>query len=158
MVWLFSELRSSLPSSTRSNLSFHLSLVGAAAVMVGCMVELGPTMVQSNQDNHDFVGITIAHTFTQAGAAAVIAGMFTFAAAVLLNGLEMRRSHVFPGWLGATSVVLAVLLIGSLFVLPGFLLSIWAILVGVAGRKVTGPAASPDRVDGHSLRYAEPVG
>jgi hypothetical protein len=55
-------------------------------------------------------------------------------------------------------VVFAVLLIGSLLVLPGFLLSVWAILVGVAGRKVSGRSSSPDRVDGHSIRYAEPVG
>src|SRR5690348_4925684 len=56
MIWLFTELRRSLSSSTRSDLAFHVSLVGAAAVMIGGAIELGPTMVQNNQDNSGFVG------------------------------------------------------------------------------------------------------
>ncbi len=136
MIWLFTELRSSLSGSTRSDLAFHLSVVGAAAVMIGAAIELGPTMVQNNQDNHAFVGIPIAHTFTQAGAGVLIAGMFSFAVAVFLNGLEFRRSTMLPRWLGVVSIIVAILLIGSFFVAPGFLLPIWAIIVGVAGRNI----------------------
>jgi hypothetical protein len=105
--------------------------------MIGAAIELGPTMVQNNQDNHAFVGIPIAHTFTQAGAGVLIVGMFSFAVAVFLNGLEFRRSRVLPRWLGVVSIVVAILLIGSFFVAPGFLLAIWAIIVGVAGRNIS---------------------
>ncbi len=136
MIWLFTELRANLTGSTRADLAFHLSLVGAAAVMIGSAVDLGPTMVQNNQDNSGFVGVSIAHTFTQAGAGVVIVGMFSFAAAVLLNGLEFRRSTAFPRWLGVVSIVVAILLIGSFFIAPGFLLPIWAIVVGVVGRNI----------------------
>jgi len=134
MIWLFTELRVRLASSVRSALAFHLSVVGAAAVMIGGVIELGPTMVQNGQHNKAFVGLPIAHTFAQAGAVVVIVGMFTFAAAVLLHGFEFRQSALFPRWLGIVSIVFAILLVGSFFAVPGFLLSIWAVLVGVVGR------------------------
>jgi hypothetical protein len=134
MVWLFTELRSRMSASVRSDLASRLSMIGAAAVMIGAAVELGPTMVQNNSDNSEFVGIPVAHAFAQAGAGAVILGLFTFAAAVLLCGLEFRRATTaFPGWLGTLSIVFAILLIGSLFAAPGFLLPIWAIVVGIVG-------------------------
>ena len=136
MIWLFTELRGRLASSVRSGLAFHLSVVGAAAVMIGAAIELGPTMVQNSNDNSDFVGVPIAHAFAQAGAGAVILGMFTFAAAVLLHGLEFRRSDLFPRWLGVVSIVFAILLVSSFFGIGGFLLPLWAILVAVIGRDV----------------------
>lgn len=142
MIWFFTELRARLASSVRSDLAFHLSVVGAAAVMIGGAVELAPIMVQNGQDNKAFVGVPIAHTFAQAGAGAVIVGMLTFAAAVLLHGLEFRRSSRFPRWLGVVSIVFAILLISSFFAIGGFLLPIWAILVSVVGRDSNIPAAS----------------
>jgi hypothetical protein len=134
MVWLFTELRARLDWSVRSETAHRLSVVGASAVMIGAAVQLGPVMVQNNTDNADFVGIPMAHTFTQAGAGAVVMGLFTFAAAVLLFGLEFRRSPAFPGWLGILSIVFAVLLLGSFMVAPGFLLPIWAVIVGLGAR------------------------
>jgi len=142
MIWLFTELRARLASSVRSGLAFHLSVVGAAAVMIGAAIELGPTMVQNSNDNSDFVGVPIAHAFAQAGAGAVILGMFTFAAAVLLHGLEFRRSDLFPRWLGVASIVFAILLVSSFFGIGGFLLPLWAILVAVIGRDVDIPSTS----------------
>ena len=142
MIWLFTELRARLASSVRSDLAFHLSVVGAAAVMIGGAVELGPTMVQNSNDNAGFVGVSIAHAFAQAGAGAVIIGMFTFAAAVLLHGLEFRRSDLFPRWLGVVSIVFAILLVSSFFGIGGFLLPIWAIIVGIAGRGANAAAVS----------------
>ena len=142
MIWLFTELRARLASSVRSDLAFHLSVVGAAAVMIGAAIELGPTMVQNSNDNSDFVGVPIAHAFAQAGAGAVILGMFTFAAAVLLHGLEFRRSDLFPRWLGVVSIVFAILLVSSFFGIGGFLLPLWAILVAVIGRDVDIPSTS----------------
>jgi threonine/homoserine/homoserine lactone efflux protein len=140
MVWLFTELRATFATSVRSDVAARLSVIAAAAVMIGAAVELGPTMVQNNSDNSDFVGVPIAHAFTQAGAGAVIIGLFTFAAAVLLCGLEFRRTTAYPRWLGTLSIVFAILLIGSFFALPGFLLPIWAIVVGIAGRGDNAPA------------------
>ncbi|MCU1456594.1 MAG: hypothetical protein JWL73_686 [Actinomycetia bacterium] len=134
MVWLFTELRGRLAVSVRTDVAYRLSLVAAAVVTVGTAVELGPTNVQNNQDNSHFVGVAIAHSFAQAGAGAVILGMLTFAAAVFLNGLELRRSTALPRWLGTLSIVFAILLISTYFVIPGFLFPIWAIIVGVAGR------------------------
>ena len=142
MIWLFTELRARLASSVRSGLAFHLSVVGSAAVMIGAAIELGPTMVQNSNDNSDFVGVPIAHAFAQAGAGAVILGMFTFAAAVLLHGLEFRRSDLFPRWLGVASIVFAILLVSSFFGIGGFLLPLWAILVAVIGRDVDIPSTS----------------
>jgi hypothetical protein len=130
MVWFFTELHALLAETVRADLAHRLAVIGAAAVMIGGSVELGPTMVQNNSDNAAFVGIPVAHTFTQAGAGAVIVGLFTFAVSVLLHGLEFRLAPTFPRWLSTVSIVVAVLLIGSFFVAPGFLLPIWTIVVG----------------------------
>jgi hypothetical protein len=116
--------------------------------MIGAAIEAGPSMVQNNSDNAKFVGVPIAHTFAQAGAAVVIMGLFTFAAAVFLYGLDLRRSVLLPAWLGTVSLVIAILLVGSFFVLPGLLLPIWAVIVGVVGRdrtKVTAGGLTENR-------------
>lgn len=134
MVWLFTVLHARMATSVRSDVAYRLSLIGAAAVMIGATIDLGPAMVQNNNTSSAFVGVPIANTFAQAGAGAVIVGLFTFAVAVLLCGLEFRGGRDFPRWLGAFSIVFAILLIGSYFVVPGFLLPIWAIVVGIAGR------------------------
>ena len=160
MTWLCTEIRARLGESVRPALALRLATIGATAVMVGAAVDAGPTMVQNNSDNGTFVGIPIAHAFAQAGAGAVIAGLFTFAAAVLLFGLEFRHSEEFATWLGTLSIVIAVLLVGSAFLAPGFLLPLWAIIVGIgarrgartdAGRAATRSAAPP------SERRYEPI-
>jgi hypothetical protein len=56
---------------------------------------------------------------------------------VLLHGLEFRLAPTFPRWLSTVSIVVAVLLIGSFFAAPGFLLPIWTIVVGLSGRRAT---------------------
>ena len=139
MVWLFTELRQRLGTSTRADLSQRLASIGACAVMVGGTVDAGPMGVQTNS-NSPFVGVTIAHTFAQAGIGAIVVGLLCFAAAVLLLGLEMRASAVFPSWLGTASLVFAVLLIGSYILAPGLLLPIWALLVAVACRRLPASA------------------
>jgi hypothetical protein len=150
MVWLFSELRSRLVSSVRSGLALHLSVVGAAAVIVGTFIELGPTMVQNAQYNKEFVGVPIAHAFAQAGAGAVIVGVFTFAVAVFLYGLEFRRTSLVPGWLAIVSMVLAVLMISAFFAVGAFLLPIWAILVGLFSRDTDMPVAGEHPLAGRT--------
>lgn len=132
MVWAFGELRNRLGGSPRADLVSRLALLGAAAVVVGTAIDLGPAMVQTGSDNKGFVGIPIAHAFAQAGAGAVIFGPFSFAAAILLVGLEIRRRGGLPAWTGPTSIVFAVLLVGSFMLAPGVLLGVWAVLVGVA--------------------------
>ena len=162
MVWTFGELRIRLGTSSRAELAARLGLLGAAAVMVGTAVDLGPAMVQTGSDNKDFVGIPIAHAFAQAGAGAVIFGLFTFAAAVLLVGLEVRRSDALPRWAGVTSIVFAVLLVGSFMLAPGILLGVWAFVIGLAAWRTGEPTTrpSPEAATGAVLgdRPTETVG
>lgn len=137
MVWLFTELRRRFGSSTRADLSYRLACIGATAVMVGGAVDAGPAGVQDNS-NSPFVGIPVAHAFAQAGLGVLVAGLACFAVAIFLTGLEMRASAAFPSWLGVLSVVFAaLLLIGSYIVAPGLLLPIWAMVVGVASRRMS---------------------
>src|ERR671929_1614205 len=78
MIWFFTELRGQGGASVRSDVAYRLSIVGAAAVIVGTAIELGPLMVQNNSDNGGFVGIPIAHTFAQAGFGVAASGMVSF--------------------------------------------------------------------------------
>lgn len=142
MIWFFTELRTHVATSVRSDLAYRLSVVGAAAVIVGAAIELAPLMVQNNSDNATFVGIPVAHTFAQAGFGTATAGMVSFALAVFLYGLEFRRATSLPAWLGILSFVIAVLLVpGSFFGVGGFLLPVWTIVVGVTARRA--PRTSP---------------
>jgi hypothetical protein len=161
MVWLFTELRARLDGSTLANLAHRFGIVGVAAVMIGTTVDLGPTMVQNNNDNAGFVGIPVAHAFTQAGAGAVVMGLMTCAAAMFLYGLDLRRSPHFPRWLGVSSLLLAVLLlVGSFFIAPGYLLTIWAIVVAIASRRGVHEATGPRGAvaAGPLATGADPVG
>lgn len=135
MIWFFTELRGQSAATVRSDVAYRLSIVGAAAVIVGTAIELGPLMVQNNSDS-GFVGIPIAHTFAQAGFGVAASGMVSFALAVFLYALEFRRAAAVPAWLGVVSLVIAVLLVpGSFFAIGAFLLPVWTIVVGVvAGR------------------------
>jgi hypothetical protein len=144
MVWFFTELRHRIGRTNGADLLLRLSVVGAAAVMIGTAVDLGPTMAQNGSDNSDFVGVPIARTFTQAGAGVIIFGMLTFAAAVFLAGFEFRRSLTFPHWLGTASIVCAVLLIGSFFLAPAFLLPIWVVVVAAVSRRAVPADAGAD--------------
>ena len=144
MIWFFTELRGQGGASVRSDVAYRLSIVGAAAVIVGTAIELGPLMVQNNSDNARFVGIPIAHTFAQAGFGVAASGMVSFALAVFLYGLEFRRAAAMPAWLGVVSLVIAVLLVpGSFFGIGAFLLPVWTIVVGV----VAGRAPSARRLE-----------
>jgi len=141
MVWFFTELRARL-ASTRTELAIRLAVGGAVLVMAGGAIDLGPAGVQANNAgsaNSAFVGVPIAHAITQSALLSAIAGLFTFAVAVMLFGLEFRRSATFPNWLGVLSIVIAVLLIGSLILLPAFLFPIWAIVVGIVGARPSPP-------------------
>ena len=139
MIWFFTELRGQAAGSVRSDVAYRLRVVGAAAVIVGTAIELGPLMVQNNSDNASFVGIPVAHTFAQAGFGAAASGMVSFALAVFLYGLEFRRAAAMPAWLGVVSLVIAVLLVpGSFFGIGAFLLPVWTIVVGVVARRAPG--------------------
>ncbi len=141
MIWMFTELRARLARSVRADMAHLLAVIGCAAAMIGVAIELGPTMAQNTTDNGGFVGIPVAHALAQAGAGTLIMGLLTCGVAVFLFGLEFRAAAGVPRWLGPVSLVVGVLLIGSLFLAPAFLLPLWSILVGVgAGRGLTVPA------------------
>jgi hypothetical protein len=132
MVWFFTELRTRMQGSTRVEVGYRLAIGAAVLVIVGGAIDLSPAAVQVNSTKSGFVGVPIAHALAQAGLITLIAGLFTFAAAVLLFGLAFRQSPSFPRWLGILSIVFAVLLLSSYILIGAFLLPIWAIVVGVA--------------------------
>lgn len=136
MIWFFSEVRARLVATSRSEVAYRLALGGAVAVMVGGAIDLGPAGVQINSGNSSgFVGVPIAHAVTQSALLTIIAGLFTFAASVLLLGIEFRRSPAFPNWLGVLSIVAAILLLASYLLIGAFVLPIWAIIVGIVAAR-----------------------
>jgi hypothetical protein len=131
LAWFFSALRAHLPADTLSGTAYAVALIGAAAVPIGAAILLAPVGVQMNSDA-EFVGMPIAHTFAQAGLLVMLlVGMYSLAAAVALFSLAMRRANVGPSWLSIAGLIIAVLLIGSFVVVPGYLFPIWVVLVGV---------------------------
>ena len=135
LVWFFSELRARLADRILSRTAFGAALIGAASLAIGAVIAFAPAAVQMNSDA-GFVGVPVAHAFAQAGLGLmVVVGMYSLALAVALFSLGLRQAGVIPGWLSIVGLVIAVLLLGSYIWLPGFLLSIWIVLVGVVGRE-----------------------
>jgi hypothetical protein len=137
MVWFFTELRNRLPEHGLTTVGHTIAMLGAGLVAAGGLIMLAPAGVQMNSDA-DFVGVPIAHTFAQAGLGVMlVGGMYAFAVAVFLLSLEARRTGALAGWLSITGLVVGVLLLASYIWLPGFLLPLWTIVLGVAAARGT---------------------
>ena len=137
LVWFFTELRARLPVGVLSKTAYGTALIGAASLPIGACLLLAPVGVQMNS-NAEFVGMPIAHTFAQAGLLVMLlVGMYSLAVAVALFSVAMRRANVGPAWLAIAGLVIAVLLIGSFVVVPGYLFPIWVVLVGVLASRET---------------------
>jgi hypothetical protein len=145
MVWFFTELWARLPEGILGRVGYHLAVFGAALVVTGTGIMLGPTGVQVFS-GAEFVGVNVAHALAQAGLGVMLfGGMYAFAVAVFLLSLAARRAGVLPAWVATTGLVVGVLLLGSVIWLPGLLLPIWVIVVGLAGAReaaVTTPTPS----------------
>ncbi len=140
LVWFFSELRARLPEQVLSRTAHGASLVGAAALAIGGAILFGPVGVRMNGDA-DFVGAPVAHAFAQAGLAVMLSiGMYSLALAVGLYSLALRRASVVLAWVAVSGCVIAVLLLGSYIWLPGYLLVIWVLVVGLFGSRRTAAA------------------
>ncbi|CAN5806773.1 hypothetical protein BH23CHL2_BH23CHL2_19030 [soil metagenome] len=133
LVWFFSELRTRLPEQLLSRAAYAIALVGAGALAIGGAILFAPAGVQMNSDG-EFVGAPVAHAFAQAGLLVMLLiGMYSLALAVALYSLALRRAGLIPAWLAIGGGGIAVLLLGSFFWLPGYLLVIWILVVGLIG-------------------------
>lgn len=147
LVWFFTELNARIPESTPRRVGYAASLIGAAGLSIGGALLFAPAGVQMNSAGTAFVGAPIAHTLAQAGLGTILlAGMYSFALAVGLFSIALRRSGLIPAWLGIAGIVVAVLMLGSYIWVPGYLLPVWMLVLGVVG--VGGREAFPTDVQG----------
>lgn len=134
MAWFFTELRRALPPGGLAEYAERVAWLGAAAVVVGGAVALGPVGAQS-MAGHDFVGVPVALALGQAGLGCVlVGGIYSFALAVFLVSLHAARQAAVPRWQTAAGFVVAVLLLASVVALPAFLLPVWTVLTGLTLR------------------------
>ncbi|HVR33516.1 MAG TPA: hypothetical protein VMS74_12530 [Acidimicrobiia bacterium] len=147
LVWFFTELSARIPESTLRRVGYAASLIGAAGLSIGGALLFAPVGVQMNSAGSAFVGSPIAHTLAQAGLGTIlVAGMYSFALAVGLFSIALRRSGLVPSWLAIAGIVVAVLMLGSYIWVPGYLLPVWMVVLGVVG--VRGHEAFPSDVQG----------
>lgn len=106
---------------------FGLTSVAVSAGLLGA-----PAAVQTFGKG-DYVGIHVAHAFAEAGfGIMLIPGMLGIALAVFTLSLGGRRTGALQGWLGITGMVVAVLLLASLFFVPLVLFPLWLLVTGIA--------------------------
>jgi hypothetical protein len=133
LVWFFSELRSRLVTEMLTTVGYGTALIGAAGLAIGGALLFAPAAVQMNSDS-DFVGVEIAHTFAQAGLGTMLmVGMLSMAVATILFSIALKRSNLVPSWLGIVGIVFGVLMVASYVWVPGYLLPIWVLAVGIIG-------------------------
>jgi hypothetical protein len=133
LIWFFTELRSRLPDIALTRVAYGVALVGVAGLVAGGVIMFAPAAVQMH-GGAEFVGPPVAHGFAQAGLGVMLAlGMYSLALAVGLFSFALRRAAVVPSWLSIAGIVVAVLMVGAIVWLPGYLLPIWVVAVGLVG-------------------------
>ncbi len=155
LAWFFTELRHQVPDGALSRAAFSVSLLGLAGLALGAVVAFAPAGVQMNSEGSPFVGVPVAHALAQAGLGMMLTvGMYSLGLAVALFSLALRRAALVPGWFGIAGVVIAVLMLGSYFWAPGYLLPMWVVLLGVLRVEgqppvaaTGGPGVVPRRAD-----------
>jgi hypothetical protein len=146
MAWFFGELRRSLPAGGPGEYAERAAWLGATASIVGGALAVAPAAAQ-DLGGQDFVGVSQAVVFGQAGLSCLlIGGMYSFALATFLVSLHAGRTGAVPRWQAASGMTVAVLLLCSFVAAPAMLLPVWALVTGVSPRarlsRATGAAES----------------
>jgi hypothetical protein len=146
MAWFFGELRRSLPAGGPGEYAERAAWLGATASIVGGALAVAPAAAQ-DLGGQDFVGVSQAVVFGQAGLSCLlIGGMYSFALATFLVSLHAGRTGAVPRWQAISGMTVAVLLLGSFVAAPAMLLPVWALVTGVSPRarlsRATGAAES----------------
>jgi hypothetical protein len=131
MAWFFGELRRSLPAGGPGEYAERAAWLGATASIVGGALAVAPAAAQ-DLGGQDFVGVSQAVVFGQAGLSCLlIGGMYSFALATFLVSLHAGRTGAVPRWQAISGMTVAVLLLGSFVAAPAMLLPVWALVTGV---------------------------
>lgn len=146
MAWFFGELRRSLPAGGPGEYAERAAWLGATASIVGGALAVAPAAAQ-DLGGQDFVGVSQAVVFGQAGLSCLlVGGMYSFALATFLVSLHAGRTGAVPRWQAISGMTVAVLLLGSFVAAPAMLLPVWALVTGVSPRarlsRATGAAES----------------
>jgi len=92
IMWFFTELRSRLADTTRARVAHTFAITGAALIIAGAGITIGPTGAQ-DFSRRPFVGTAVADALAQAGMIVLIFGVLTVAAAIFLFGLTALREN-----------------------------------------------------------------
>ncbi len=132
LVWFFDEARSRLADGALGRVGYTAAVIGASAAAIGGWIQFGPAAVQVFDADVPFVGVAIARSLSQAGASVMIGlGMMSLALTTALFSLGARRAGLLPSWAGPAGVVAAVLIVGSIIYLPGFIFPLWVLAFGL---------------------------
>jgi hypothetical protein len=136
MLWFFHELRTGIGTADGS-LGWAAATLGLAVVVTGASMLAGPSGVQAFSDA-DFVGAPVAHSFAQAGfAAMLVPGALALAAGVAMLSFAGRRAGLFVPWVAIAGFVAAALQLLAFIWIPHFAIPLWVILAGIAGTRRT---------------------
>jgi hypothetical protein len=142
LLWFFQSLRTAI-ATPDAGAGWGAAALGLAIVLTGGAMLGGPSGVQAFSDE-EFVGAPIAHTFAQAGfAAMLVPGSIALGLAVALLSWTGRRAGVLPSWVAIVGYVAAVLQLVAIIWIPSFAIPLWVLLAGIAGtREPTDRAAT----------------
>jgi len=136
LVWFFHELRTALGTAD-AGFGWAVAALGLALIVAGASLLAGPSGVQAFSDA-EFVGQPVAHTFAQAGfAAMLVPGSLFLGLGVAVLSLAGRRTGVFVPWVAIAGVVAAILQLVAFIWIPSFAIPLWILLASLAGLRVT---------------------
>ena len=141
LLWFFQSLRTAI-ATPDAGAGWGAAALGLAIVLTGGAMLSGPSGVQAFSDE-EFVGAPIAHTFAQAGfAAMLVPGSIALGLAVALLSWTGSRAGVLPSWVAIVGYVAAALQLVAIIWIPSFAIPLWVLLAGIAGTREQAVPAS----------------
>ncbi|MEO9256408.1 MAG: hypothetical protein ABI305_12760 [Tepidiformaceae bacterium] len=131
LAWFFTELRDQLPSGTLAKIGYAAAMIGLITVPIGAGI-MGGAVAGLGTSGGNVMSGDVANAFAQIGLGIMLTvGMPSLAAAAFLFTLASTRAGLFPAWVTAVALVLAVITFSSYFWLPAYGFMLWVSLTGV---------------------------
>ena len=144
-IWFVATLRSRLRSiepepKTLSALAFGAG-VTAAALLIGAAAVIVATSTAVEFSDEFVVDPNLARFALSTGYLLLTGAVLVNCVLVVATSVLALRSAVFPNWLGWFGFAAVVLAVGEAFLLPVFVIPVWAVVVSVVlmGRSPASP-------------------
>jgi hypothetical protein len=126
---------------TLTGLVWGSGIVATTLIVAGAAVSAAPALLAGDQDFQ--LAANTAEILNWAGYLLLVGGIMTASIVVLATSMASLRTGVLPAWVGWTGLVVAIVMLFSIYYFPMIIFAAWILAVSmlmvVHGWKMTGP-------------------